>query len=826
MKEILIAKLILDTFQRNKIAPLVVPKGDYGARVIQARIKDYGKPISVGIDDAVSIVAKRSGGGDSLAFSGRANQDGTVTVPVTQWMLDIPDDDVVCHIVVTGNDYQYSTTSFLIQPQEKENPNEISEDDPRVDVVTEVLANENARMSAENERVSNEEERKSNEEERKRFYEETKPLFSGVENFLTNNNIVQTTGNSTTSVMSQEAVTAEVKSLDGYIDTLNEVLNVEKPVSKEVTTKSANTRYTVFSGIDFEAGKSYRLIMEPISATGAFYLYVVEEDGTETGFYTLTDGRIDQIFSPSVDMPNASIKVSSAKADTQIYRCTWYEVLGENRVNELSAKTSNLFDGTSVVEFDYSDSYFISGQTAYAGQMLPDVESCATSYIPVIPGSKIKLGKLFLLGNRSVCVYDKERNFVSFIVKNSYATDYTFVVPQDCYYVRLTGAINVKPTIEYLSIPNYLDSFAIKELPVEITNGYYITKYGGLEGREAADESSAISNYIPVIPNSVISIVGAKIGGNYCTAAYDKDKKFVTILVSSDSAESKYTKNIVIPSNARYIRITSNANVVPVVKMTTIVFNDDFIQRKYIVGKELFDNAASKPVLSFVDDDTWNAESITRLKNLCDANGIKMSWACLTSRINDDTDFINLLLQYEREGFPVIIHGYTQGEFYKVLDPTADIPLCENDFVRAIQDLKRHGFADFKIWCTPFGGAHEALRSLCNKWGVEGLIMCDFRTIFENPTSTSAIGRFCIKRYAFESAEHVDTIKSIIDNASVCNGWVLLATHSAHAAYYNGDNDVAFAEVINYARSKGFEIRTVNEELRRRMPIYNYYEQY
>ena len=207
MKENLIAKLTLDTFHRNKIAPLVVPKGDYGARVIQARIKDYGNPISVGIDDAVSIVAKRSGGGDSLAFSGRANQDGTVTVPVTQWMLDIPEDDVVCHIVVTGNDYQYSTTSFLIQPQEKENPAEISEDDPRVDVITEVLANENARISAENERVSNEEERKSNEEERKRFYEETKPLFVGVENFLTNNNIAQGTGNSPTVVMSQKAAT-------------------------------------------------------------------------------------------------------------------------------------------------------------------------------------------------------------------------------------------------------------------------------------------------------------------------------------------------------------------------------------------------------------------------------------------------------------------------------------------------------------------------------------------------------------------------------------------------------------------------------------------
>ena len=69
-------------------------------------------------------------------------------------------------------------------------------------------------------------------------------------------------------------------------------------------------------------------------------------------------------------------------------------------------------------------------------------------------------------------------------------------------------------------------------------------------------------------------------------------------------------------------------------------------------------------------------------------------------------------------------------------------------------------------------------------------------------------------------------IKDTINEAIACNGWVLVETHSAHNAFFSGANDEAFAEIINYARSNGVEIRTVNEELRRRMPIYNYYEQY
>lgn len=161
----IIAHLTLDTYEKNKIPPLIVPQGDYGSREIVATITTQGKRKNVDSASAVFIVARRTADNASKAFQGTANEDGSVTVPVTQWMLEYPD-DVICNVSVTGNGYQYSTNEFLIEAQEKDTPNDISEDDPRVDFVAEVLANENARQEAEEQRKQNESTRENNEIER------------------------------------------------------------------------------------------------------------------------------------------------------------------------------------------------------------------------------------------------------------------------------------------------------------------------------------------------------------------------------------------------------------------------------------------------------------------------------------------------------------------------------------------------------------------------------------------------------------------------------------------------------------------------------------
>ena len=71
-----------------------------------------------------------------------------------------------------------------------------------------------------------------------------------------------------------------------------------------------------------------------------------------------------------------------------------------------------------------------------------------------------------------------------------------------------------------------------------------------------------------------------------------------------------------------------------------------------------------------------------------------------------------------------------------------------------------------------------------------------------------------------------ETVKSLIDKTVSCNGWFLFGVHSAQSSNKTAEFDSAMTEIVKYAKSKGCEFRTINEELRNRMPIYNNYEKY
>jgi hypothetical protein len=244
--------------------------------------------------------------------------------------------------------------------------------------------------------------------------------------------------------------------------------------------------------------------------------------------------------------------------------------------------------------------------------------------------------------------------------------------------------------------------------------------------------------------------------------------------------------------------------------------------------KKLYSNSTLKPAFSIVDDDTAGMGVVADLKSLCDSNGIKISFACLTSNIGDATyngAFINQLLGYEREGFPVITHGYSQGDFYNL--EARDIAMAEADLVHGLQDLHKFGFTDYKAcWVTPFGRYDEQLKTLAIKWGFESLIRYSAQEEIENPYTLTPNHRYELYRYTFESEANLATIKTLVDKAVACNGWVVVGVHSAYPSCRTEAFRTAFTELITYAKAQGCEIRTINEELRRRMPIYNNYERY
>lgn len=161
-----IIKRVLDTVRSNRNVDLISVSGDYGARFICAVLAVDGVPIKVAASCAVTINAKRADG-QSKAFEGSVNEDGTVKVPITQWMLEIAHTRTECTVSAVGIDTKLSATPFDIEVAETPHQSEeISPDDPDYDVLVQVLAGEASRNAAEAERVKAEEARALAEKER------------------------------------------------------------------------------------------------------------------------------------------------------------------------------------------------------------------------------------------------------------------------------------------------------------------------------------------------------------------------------------------------------------------------------------------------------------------------------------------------------------------------------------------------------------------------------------------------------------------------------------------------------------------------------------
>ena len=151
----------LDTVRKNNIKLIYAVQHDYGARYLTVEMTSDGKAEKVSPTAAVSINAKRSDGRKN-AFSGVVNADGTVTVPVTDWMLDV-EGEVVCSVAVVESGKRLTTTHFYMQAQESvwDGTSAPSDDDPNRDVILEIIASENVRVSNENARISAENSRKT-----------------------------------------------------------------------------------------------------------------------------------------------------------------------------------------------------------------------------------------------------------------------------------------------------------------------------------------------------------------------------------------------------------------------------------------------------------------------------------------------------------------------------------------------------------------------------------------------------------------------------------------------------------------------------------------
>ena len=128
----------LDVAAQNTIQPIVAKQYDSGSRFITAQLTNEGEEIFVSPSSVVLINASREDKA-AQAFAGTVNEDGTITVPITRWMLEL-DGMVTCDVTVIDSEQRkLSTTSFeiMVEPASY-NGEDVSEDD--YDLLTNLIA--------------------------------------------------------------------------------------------------------------------------------------------------------------------------------------------------------------------------------------------------------------------------------------------------------------------------------------------------------------------------------------------------------------------------------------------------------------------------------------------------------------------------------------------------------------------------------------------------------------------------------------------------------------------------------------------------------------
>ena len=110
---LIVKQLSVDVAQENIFQSIIAKQYDTDSRFLTVRLTNEGEQITVSPTSVIIINAVREDN-EAKAFAGTVNEDGTVTVPITYWMLEL-DGIVKCDIsVIDSEQRKLTTTSFTI----------------------------------------------------------------------------------------------------------------------------------------------------------------------------------------------------------------------------------------------------------------------------------------------------------------------------------------------------------------------------------------------------------------------------------------------------------------------------------------------------------------------------------------------------------------------------------------------------------------------------------------------------------------------------------------------------------------------------------------
>ena len=96
-------------------------------------------------------------------------------------------------------------------------------------------------------------------------------------------------------------------------------------------------------------------------------------------------------------------------------------------------------------------------------------------------------------------------------------------------------------------------------------------------------------------------------------------------------------------------------------------------------------------LVTFIDDDTSNDEYIHRYYENCKHNGITGNYAVITSHIEEGKTSLQNLLNYESDGFGMLVHCYAQNSSWR----EEDIAACSENLEKALTQMDEYGFHNY-----------------------------------------------------------------------------------------------------------------------------------
>ena len=237
-----------------------------------------------------------------------------------------------------------------------------------------------------------------------------------------------------------------------------------------------------------------------------------------------------------------------------------------------------------------------------------------------------------------------------------------------------------------------------------------------------------------------------------------------------------------------------------------------YLKNGFNRNKYLDTLSKTKPMFTWVDDDTASQEGIKSVKSICDNLGIKCTFACVTNQILNDVDRRNTLLEWQKEGFHITTHSKTHENFWT---NNLNIQNAEKDLIQSIIELKSYGFLECDLLITPGGNTNSNLLKMVRKW-------CPIALTSQDGANHIYSNRYAIKRLFIQSEKTLDYYKGVIDKAYIQGDWLIFGTHSALPEY----DATLVTNVLQYAISKGMECDTLSGAWRTKEALYNQYDLY